>query len=170
MLIGSIALAGAAQPPSDKGDDVVTGGDLAFMNDAAPGGLAEVQLGRMAMERAASPAVKKFAEQIIEDHSMAGKKLEALAKLKNVELPPGILPEAKQTSAKLSKLNGEDFDREYVRTMLEVHERDVTGFQAVARNATDADVKEFATATLPTLQHHLEMIRALAQSMSQPAK
>lgn len=149
---------GATQPPSDKGDYIVTGGDLAFMNDAAPGGLAEVELGQLALERAASPQVKKFAQQMIEDHSMAGKKLEQLAQLKKVELPPGILPEAKQTKEKLSKLNGENFDREYVTTIVQVHEKDVTAFEAVSKNATDTDVKAFAAATTPTLRHHLEMI------------
>ncbi|MGI9086200.1 MAG: DUF4142 domain-containing protein [Chthoniobacterales bacterium] len=169
-LACALRFAGAAQPPSDKGDRVVSGGDLAFMNDAAPGGLAEVELGRLAAERATSPQVKQFAQQMIEDHSMAGKKLEQLAQLKKVELPPGILPQAKQTKEKLSKLSGENFDREYVQAMVQAHEKDVAGFEAVSKNATDADVKAFAAATLPTLQHHLEMIRALAQSMNLPAK
>ncbi len=100
-IVCSIQLAGATQPPSDKGDDIVTGGDLAFMNAAAPGGLAEVELGKLALERAADPQVKKFAQQMIEDHSLAAKKLEQLAQLKKVELPPRILPEAKQTKEKL---------------------------------------------------------------------
>ncbi len=169
-IVCSIKLAGATQPPSDKGDDIVTGGDLAFMNDAAPGGLAEVELGKLALERAASPQVKKFAQQMIEDHSMAGKKLEQLAQLKKVELSPGILPEAKQTKEKLSKLNGENFDREYVKAMLQVHEKDVAAFEAVSKNATDADVKAFAAATTPTLEHHLEMIREIAKSMNVPAE
>ncbi len=166
----SIGMANAAQPPSDKGDPVVTGGDLAFMNDAAPGGLAEVELGRLAAERATSPQVKQFAQQMIEDHSKAGQKLEQLAQLKKVKLSPGILPQAKQTREKLAKLTGENFDREYVKAMVQAHEKDVAGFEAVSKNATDADVKAFAAATLPTLQHHLEMIRALAQRMNLPAK
>lgn len=160
----------AASPPSDKGDRVVTGGDLAFMNDAAPGGLAEVELGRLAAERATSPQVKQFAQQMIEDHSKAGKKLEQLAQLKKVKLPPGVLPEAKQTKEKLAKLTGENFDREYVKAMVQMHEKDVAAFAAVSKNATDADVKAFAAATLPTLQHHLEMIRALAKNMNVQTK
>ncbi len=176
LLLAWVALAfssisiSAVEPPTDKGDRVVTGGDLAFMNDAAPGGLAEVELGRLAAERATSPQVKQFAQQMIEDHSKAGEKLEQLAQLKKVELPPGILPQAKQTKEKLSKLSGENFDREYVKAMVQAHQKDVAGFEAVSKNATDADVKAFAAATLPTLQHHLEMIRALAQSMNPPAK
>ncbi len=160
----------AAEPPSDKGDKVVTGGDLAFMNDAGPGGVAEVELGRLAVERATSPEVKKFAQQMIEDHSQAGEKLKALAQQKKVTLPSEILPQAKQTKEALAKLSGAQFDQAYVKTMAEMHEKDVTAFDAVAKTATDADVKTFATETLPTLKHHLQMIRELAKTMNVSVK
>lgn len=165
-----IRLAGAAQPPSDKGDRVVTGGDLAFMNDAGPGSMAEVELGRLAVERAASAQVKQFAQQMIEDHSMAGDKLKQLAEQKQVTLPPDILPKAEQTKEKLTKLNGAEFDRAYVEAMVEVHEKDVAAFDAVAKNATDADVKAFAAKTVPTLKHHQQMIRDLAKTMNVQVK
>ena len=172
LLLGWVALAfssisvGAVEPPSDKGDRVVTGGDLAFMNEAAPGGLAEVELGRLAEERAASAEVKAFARQMIADHAKAGEKLKQLAQQKKVVLPEAILPKAKQTKEMLSKLQGAEFDRAYVKAMLEVHLSDVAAFEAVAKNATDADVKAFAGETVPTLKHHLEMIRAIAQTMN----
>lgn len=151
----------SGQPPSDKGDRVVTGGDLAFMNDAAPGGLAEVALGRLAFQQAASSEVKKFARRMIADHSKAGDALKELASQKKVSLPTKLLPVSEQTMEKLSKLSGADFDRAYVMAMVEVHEKDVAAFAAVAKNATD--VKAFAAKTLPTLQMHLEMIRTLAE-------
>lgn len=165
-----LGLAVAADPPSDKGDKVVTGGDLAFMNDAAPGGLAEVQLGRLAVEKAASAEVKQFAQQMIEDHTKAGEKLKKLAAQKKVTLPPEVMPKAKQTKEKLTKLQDPDFDREYVKAMVELHEKDVAAFTAFAKSATDADVREFAAETLPTLKHHLEMIRDIARSMNGGAK
>lgn len=174
LLLAWVALAfssisvSAVEPPSDKGDRVVTGGDLAFMNDAAPGGLAEVELGRLAEERAASAEVKAFARQMIADHAKAGEKLKQLAQQKNVVLPEAILPKAKQTKEMLSKLQGAEFDRAYVKAMLEVHLTDVAAFEAVAKNATDADVKAFAGETVPTLKHHLEMIRTIAKSMNLP--
>lgn len=157
--------AGAAKPPSDKGDHVATGGDLAFMNDAAPGGMAEVGLGHLAVERAASPEVRNFAQQMIVDHTKAGEKLQLLAEQKKVKLSPDILPKAKQTKEMLEKLKGAEFDRAYVAAMVEAHEKDVAAFNAVAKNATDADVKAFAAKTAPTLEHHLQMIRALAKNM-----
>ncbi|MDQ3118450.1 MAG: DUF4142 domain-containing protein [Verrucomicrobiota bacterium] len=169
-IVSGMDLAVAAEPPSDKGDQVVTGGDLAFLNDAGPGGAAEVELGRMAGERAASAEVKKFAQQMIEDHSKAGEKLKKLAQQKKVTLPPEILPQAKQTKEKLAKLNGSEFDQAYVKAMVEMHVKDVTAFEAVSKTATDADVKAFATETLPTLKHHLEMIRDLAKTMNVSVK
>ncbi len=169
-IVSVLALAGAAEPPSDKGDKIVTGGDLAFMNDAGPGGVAEVELGRLAVERGASAEIKQFAQQMIEDHSKAGEKLKKLAQQKKVTLSPEILPQAKQTKEKLAKLSGSEFDQAYVKAMVEMHVKDVTAFEAVAKTATDADVKAFATETLPTLKHHLQMIRDLAKTMNVSVK
>ncbi len=80
------------------------------------------------------------------------------------------MTKAKLAKERLVKLQGADFDREYVKTMVAMHEKDVAAFSAFAESATDADVKTFAAATLPTLKHHLEMIRALAKTMSAAAK
>jgi len=154
-----------AKPPSDKGDSVVTGGDLAFMNDAAMGGMAEVELGRLAINQAASKEVKAFAQHMIDDHSKAGEELKQLAQGKKVMLPPDVSPTHKEVMGKLSPLKGAEFDRAYVKAMVEDHVKDVTAFEAVSKNATDADVKAYAAKTLPTLQQHLQMIRGIAAKM-----
>lgn len=150
--------------PTDRGDQVVTGGDLAFLNDAAAGGMAEVALGRLAVERTTNPEVKRFAERVIADHSKAGDELKQLAQRKQVMLPADVNPQHKETLAHLSDLRGAAFDREYVKAMVENHIKDVTAFEAVAKGAVDADVKEFATKTLPTLKVHLDVIQKIAAS------
>ncbi|MBA2737609.1 MAG: DUF4142 domain-containing protein [Pyrinomonadaceae bacterium] len=159
-----------AKPPGDKGDAVVTGGDLAFMNDAAPGGMAEVELGKLAADKAQNAEVKAFAQKMSADHSKAGDELKQLAAQKKVMLPPDVLPTHKELMDKLSKLSGTEFDKEYVKAMVAAHEKDVTAFSAVAQTATDADVKAFAAKTLPTLKMHLEMIKGIADKMSITAK
>ncbi len=151
-----------AQTPTDRGDQVVTGGDLAFLNDAAPGGMAEIALGRLAVERTVNPEVKRFAERVIADHSKAGEELQQLAQRKQVTLPADVNPRHKEVLAQLSQLNGAAFDREYVNAMIANHVKDVTAFESVAKGAVDADVKDFATKTLPTLKAHLAMIRKIA--------
>ncbi len=159
------ANATSMKPPSDKGDTVVTGGDLSFMNEAAPGGMAEVELGRMAASQGMSKEVKAFGQKMVEDHSKANQELMQLAQQKKVTLPPEVMPKHKETMAKLSRLKGAEFDREYVKAMVEDHEADVTAFDATAKNGVDADVKAFAAKTLPTLRMHLEMIRGIQGKM-----
>lgn len=159
-----------AKPPSDKGDQVVTGGDLAFMNAAAPGGMAEVEMGRMAAKHAQSSEVKRFAARMIADHTKAGDELKQLAQQKKVMLPPDVSPAHKETMAKLSKLSGAEFDRAYVMAMVADHEKDVTAFTATAKGAVDADLKAYAAKTLPTLKEHLQMIRDIAAKMGDKAK
>jgi len=154
-----------AKPASDKGDSVVTGGDLAFMNSAAPGNMAEVELGKMASTKAASNDVKQFGQKMVEDHSKANDELKQLAAQKKVKLPPDVMPGHKQLMEKLSKLSGADFDKAYVMAMVEDHEKDVAAFENASKTAADADVKAFATKTLPTLKMHLEMIKAMAEKM-----
>jgi len=154
-----------AKPPSDKGDAVVTGGDLAFMNDAAPGGMAEVELGKLAAAKAQNAEVKAFAQKMVEDHTKAGGELKQLAMQKKVMLPPDVMPTHKEIMDRLSKLSGADFDKEYVTAMVEAHEKDVAAFENVSKTAADADVKAFAAKTLPTLKMHLEMIKSMADKM-----
>lgn len=154
-----------AKPTSDKGDSVVTGGDLAFMNEAAPGGMAEVELGKLAAAKAENAEVKAFAQKMVDDHSRAGDELKQLAAQKKVILPPDVMPKHKEIMDKLSKLNGADFDKEYVKAMVADHEKDVAAFENVSKTAVDADVKAFATKTLPTLKMHLEMIKAMSEKM-----
>ncbi|MDQ3714299.1 MAG: DUF4142 domain-containing protein [Acidobacteriota bacterium] len=155
-----------ANPASDKGDAVVTGGDLAFMNDAAPGGMAEVEFGKLAATKAQNAEVKAFGQKMVEDHSKANEELKQLAAQKKVTLPPDVTPKHKEIMDKLSKLSGADFDKEYVKAMVEDHKKDVAAFENVSKTAADADVKAFATKTLPTLKMHLEMIKGMADKMS----
>ncbi|HEX8178573.1 MAG TPA: DUF4142 domain-containing protein [Pyrinomonadaceae bacterium] len=132
-----------------------------FMMEAAQGGLAEVQMGQLAVSRGTNPAVKQFGQQMVDDHSKANSELMQLAARKSMQLPTSVSDEQKEMMGKLAKLSGADFDKAYVDAMVEDHEHDVKDFQAQAGQGNDADVKAFAVKTLPTLQHHLEMIKAI---------
>lgn len=127
--------------------------------------MAEVELGKLAAAKAQNAEVKAFGQQMVDDHSKAGDELKALAAQKKVMLPPDVLPAHKQLMEKLSKLNGVDFDKEYVKAMVEDHEKDVAAFGNVSKTAADGDVKAFAAKTLPTLQMHLDMIKDIANKM-----
>jgi putative membrane protein len=136
-----------------------------FMSEAAAGGLAEVELSTLAKTKAQNAEVKKFAQQMIEDHSNANTELKQLAAKKNITLPTELDPMHKGIKEKLASLSGADFDSEYVQAMVADHEKSVSLFQSQANGGTDADAKAFAAKTLPKLQMHLNMIKGIQSKM-----
>lgn len=136
-----------------------------FMTEAAKGGMAEVEMSRMALPKLKDAAVKQFAQQMIADHTRANNELKQLAAKKNVTLPTELDAEHKKMAADMNSMTGAEFDKDYVNAMVADHEKDVALFQSQASNGTDADAKAFAAKTLPTLQKHLEMIKALQSKM-----
>lgn len=140
-----------------------------FMQDVASGGQAEVSLGRMAANKAASPEVRRFAERMMKDHGAANDQLKELAQRKGVSLSIRLDPADRTLIDRLGKLSGPAFDREYMRAMVDEHEKDVAKFEREAQVERDADVKAFAERTLPTLRQHLELAQETARSTSATA-
>jgi putative membrane protein len=136
--------------------------DNTFMTKAAGDGMAEVELGRLATERASSGDVKSFAQMLVDDHSKANSELKGLAGQKGVSLPSDPPPPARATYDRLSKLSGDAFDRAYAAEMVKDHEKAVALFSKEASGGRDADTKSWAAKTLPTLQQHLAKARELA--------
>jgi putative membrane protein len=139
--------------------------DSAFIADAARGGMMEVELGQLAVQQAASADVKKFGQRMIDDHSKANNELKQLAASKNVTLPADLNPGQKEMKDRLTKLKGAEFDRQYMKVMVEDHVEDVTKFEEEGKNASDPDLKAFATKTLPTLREHLQLAREVAKKV-----
>jgi putative membrane protein len=120
--------------------------------EAGPGGLAEVELGRLAAQKGQSAAVKKFGQRMVSDHSKANAELKKLATSKGITLPTEMNAEQMAEHNKLAKLSGTEFDREYMALMVEDHDKDIAAFEEEAKDGSDPDIKSFAQKTLPTLQ------------------
>jgi len=136
-----------------------------FMTEAAKGGMAEIELSKLATTKAQNAEVKKYAQQMIQDHTNASAELKQLAGKKNVTLPTELDAEHKAIKDKLSGLSGAEFDKAYVNAMVSDHEKTVNLFKTQADGGTDADAKAFATKTLPKLQGHLDMIKGIEGKM-----
>ena len=149
----------------DQGTTPTKEDDSEFAVKAASGGMVEVELGRMAQEKGQSAQVKDFGAQMIKDHTKANDELKALAASKNITLPTTPGEEQQKHINDLSKLTGAEFDKKYISYMKDDHEEDVKEFKEAADDAKDADIKAFAAKTLPTLQHHLEMVKAIDKAM-----
>jgi putative membrane protein len=133
-----------------------------FLANAARGGMLEVQLGNLATQKASSDDVKQFGQRMATDHSQLGQKLQQLASNLGVTLPPDLKPEQQALVSRLEKLSGKSFDREYMKEMVNDHAKDVSEFERAATQATNTDIKQFASEALPTLKDHLKAAREIA--------
>jgi putative membrane protein len=131
--------------------------DVDFIMDAAKGGMAEVELGQLAADKAASDDVKKFGQRMVSDHTKANDELKSLAQSKSITLPTEVDAKDKATHDRLAKLSGAAFDRAYMQHMLADHRKDVNEFKKESTSGKDSDVKAWASKTLPTLEEHLKM-------------
>lgn len=155
-LIGLLAVA-----PAFAADKKTEFGDTKFLKDAAEAGMAEVQLGQLATQKASNPGVKTFGQHMVDDHTKAGDQLKQLATQKGVELPQDPSMLQKHDIDKISKLSGAEFDKAFMDQMVKDHKKVVAEFQHVSKGAKDADVKSWAAKTLPTLEAHLKDATAL---------
>jgi putative membrane protein len=133
--------------------------DSTFVTKAAKGGMAEVELGKLAAEKGTSDQVKQFGQRMVTDHSKANDELKAVAQSKSLTLPTALDPKDKALHDRLAKMSGAAFDRAYMQAMLADHQKDVREFRMEANSGQDPDVKAFAAKTLPTLEEHLKMAR-----------
>ncbi len=149
----------AAKAPTKKTDSngALSSSDRKFMEKAAIGGLAEVQMGQLAKDHGMSDEVKEFGNRMVTDHGRANEELKSLAASKGVSLPTETDKSHQKKADKLAKLQGPDFDRAYMKDMVSDHKKDVSEFKKESKKAKDPDVQKFAQSTLPTLQEHLAM-------------
>jgi putative membrane protein len=157
----------APSATKSEDDSKLDRSDRKMLQDLAQGNMAEVDAGKMALEKSQNAEVKKFAQQMVDDHGSALADVQALARAKNVTLPDGAGAMAKTKATALKALSGNLFDKEYAkRSGVGDHESTVKLLQKMQKDGKDADLKALAGKMLPTVQHHLEMARELAASAS----
>jgi putative membrane protein len=162
ILFGLTAGAAAlAQTQMDSGSSkMMKSADTKFAVAAAQGGMAEVQMGQLAVQKATNPDVKAFGQHMVDDHSKANDELKEVASKEGITLPTSVNAKDQALMSRLQNLSGTEFDKAYMKAMVKDHEEDVKEFQKQANSGTDAGLKDFASKTLPTLQSHLDMAKS----------
>jgi len=148
----------------------LSGADEKFVKEAAAGGMMEVELGKIAAEKAVNDKVKAFGRQMQEDHGKANEELKTLAANKGVQIPMALEGKHKKTVDRFSRLSGPEFDRQYIRTMIEDHKEDLKAFQCEADKGKDPDVKQFASKYVPMIKKHLEMAQTTGEQLKVASK
>jgi putative membrane protein len=172
-----ICSAASGQDPTEKTDPTTPNpsedrtskgatSDQSFLKEAVAGGLAEVELGQLAAEKASNPEVKKFAERMVTDHGKANDQLKEIAAQKGINLPTEPSAKHKATKERLSKLSGDEFDKAYMSDMLSDHKKDVAAFRKESTEGEDPVLKQFATKTLPTLEDHLKEAESIRPKLT----
>jgi putative membrane protein len=175
LIVMAFATASGAQQPStgvqqpapkpNQSSSRGAAGDSAFAMKAAQANMAEVELGKLALQKAMSDDVKKFAQMMVDDHSKALDELKGVAGTKNITLPTVIDAEHKKLSDRLSKLSGAGFDREYMAAMVDGHRKVAADLRKESKSGTDTDLKSWAGKTLPTVEGHLKQAETVNRSV-----
>jgi putative membrane protein len=144
-------------------------GDRDFVGDMMADGHAEVELGKMAQQKARNPQVKEFAANMVRDHQKAGAELKTVAANANIDTSTidADMDHGKDLRERLSKLSGMEFDREYMKAMVDEHEKAVDEVEDKAEQADNDHVKQWAAKALPVLKKHLEQARHIQETLEQ---
>lgn len=140
--------------------------DSKFMMTLAMGNMNEITLSQTAVSKSTNEEVKTYAQKMIDDHTVAGDELKALAASKNVTLPMEADSKHKAMNTKLEGMTGSAFDMEYMKAMVKDHEKTVALLQKESTSGKDEEAKAFAAKLLPTVQGHLDMARTMMTTMS----
>jgi putative membrane protein len=160
----------ADKSEANKSTDKLSRADEKFVKEAAAGGMMEVELGKLAADKATNDKVKAFGRKMQEDHGKANEELKILAANKGIQLPTALEGKQKKTVDRLSKLSGAEFDRQYIRTMIEDHKEDLKAFEREAEKAKDSDIKQFSSKFGPMIKSHLDMAQATGEQLKVAGK
>jgi putative membrane protein len=191
--VGTSGTADQSSATAGQATGTQTGDVNQFVQQAAIGGMAEVQLGQLTEKRAASAKVKQFARMMVRDHTKSNNELKQAAAAQNVTLPTQLDDKHREVMQRLQQLNGAEFDREYMRVMVDGHMemRDLlddraerpggasagnrstgaAGTSGTTRSGTTATagsanrVDQWASKTLPAVEHHLMEAQELSASV-----
>ncbi|WP_144109171.1 DUF4142 domain-containing protein [Paraburkholderia sp. BCC1886] len=169
LLPGAASLSTAYAQSSDAAasgapvSGTIAPADQQFVQEASKADATEIAASRVALKNSSDPKVKKFAQQMIVDHTKLSRGMATLAAKKGLTTTPAA---DSALVGKLQTLKGHEFDQAYVEQVgLEAHQQAVDLFQQESQSGSDPQLKAAAAHALPTIKHHLMMAQQLAGSM-----
>lgn len=132
-----------------------------FLVEAASSGIWEVEMTKLAEEKAQHARVKNFAKILRDEHSKLNEEIRSLAVKKQLTLPGALDPDQQDHLAELKRLSGKAFDRRVMEMIEKEHQKDIKDFEDASENHKDSDVQTFAAKTLPLLRAHLDSVKMI---------
>ncbi len=140
--------------------------DKAFVNKALQGGMAEVQLGQLTLQKSNNEQIKQFAQKMIDDHTRMSEQMKPVAQQLGVSIPTKLAKKDTKAMNKLQGLSGTAYDQAYIQHMIKDHKTDLSEFQAEASNGQNPSVKDVASQGSQVISQHLQMIQQLAKDQN----
>jgi putative membrane protein len=140
--------------------------DRVFVKNAMEGGLAEVQLGQLTLQKSNNDQVKQFAQRMIDDHTKLNEDMKPVAHQLGVDVPDQVSKKDRNVMNKLQGLSGAAYDQAYIKDMVKDHKGDLSEFQAEASSGLDQTVKDAAAQGSKVIAQHLQMAQQLAKDQN----
>jgi putative membrane protein len=137
--------------------------DKAFVRKALEGGMTEIQLGQLALQKSSNDDVKQFAQKMIDDHTKLGDEMKQVGQQMGIKAPDSPSSKDKSAMAKLQALSGDDFDKAYIKDMVKDHQQDAKDFKQEAQTTTNPALKSVVVQGQQVIDEHLQMIQQIAQ-------
>lgn len=126
-----------------------------FLQAAAGAAATEIQLSKIALQKASNPAIKKFAERMVKDHTTANNQLQKIAQEKGIKLVTSLSPEIQIHLEEMNKVPASTFDKHYIEMMVKDHIKSLDLFKSAATSG-DVEVRNYAAKTLRVLETHFK--------------
>src|SRR5499433_4011125 len=173
LLVASTSFAQTSRPnpatsPAETTVPKLDQQDSNFIKEAAAGGMAEVELSKIAT-KSVNPEVKRFAERMVRDHTSAGTELTGIATELGATLPKSLDTNHQKIRDQLANMHGPAFDRQYIQIMVDDHDQAVKLFRQEISSSHDPRLKQFAQKVLPTIEEHQKMALDLSGRLSKTA-
>jgi putative membrane protein len=140
--------------------------DRVFVHAAAIGGMAEVELGKLAEQKGQNDAVKEFARRMVDEHGKANDRLIGLAKKDGIAVPDNLDQEHEAMRDRLEVANGAEFDLAYVEGQVADHQKTAQLLEYEIGSGQDAELKSFASDTLPVVLEHLRAAQEIQAELT----
>jgi putative membrane protein len=140
--------------------------DRIFVKNAMQGGIAEVQLGQLTLQKSNNDQVKQFAQHMIDDHTKLNEDMKPVAQQLGVDVPTQVSKKGSKVINKLQALSGPAYDQAYIKDMVKDHKDDLSEFQTEASSGQDQTVKDAAAQGSKVIAQHLQMAQQLAKDQN----
>lgn len=164
---GGMDASGATSSGAPSRASAVSRQDRKFVEKAAEGGMAEVQISQLAAQRAQDAAVRDYANRMVSDHTPANQRLMTIAATAGITPPDKLDFMHRHSMKKLGKADAKDFDMDYIEAQVKDHEKMVELMEDEIKDGENPELKQYATDMLPRIREHHQMAQRLEEQLKQ---